>query len=48
MTSPCGDPFTNESSDDKSSIQEYLSAYHGEGIEHIALGPAIFMRRSKR
>jgi len=39
MTSPCGKiriPI-NESSDDKSQIQEYLSAYHGEGIQHIAL-----------
>jgi len=40
MTSPCGKiriPI-NESSDDKSQIAEYLSAYHGEGIQHIALG----------
>ena len=40
MTSPCGKiriPI-NESSDDKSQIQEYLAAYHGEGIQHIALG----------
>src|SRR6185436_9465 len=40
MTSPCGkirNPI-NESSDDQSQIQEYLSAYHGEGIQHIALG----------
>ena len=40
MTSPCGKiriPI-NESSDDKSQIQEYLEAYHGEGIQHIALG----------
>lgn len=40
MTSPCGKiriPI-NESSDDKSQIQEYLHAYHGEGIQHIALG----------
>ena len=40
MTSPCGKiriPI-NESADDKSQIQEYLSAYHGEGIQHIALG----------
>ena len=40
MTSPCGKiriPI-NESSDDKSQIQEYLLAYHGEGIQHIALG----------
>jgi 4-hydroxyphenylpyruvate dioxygenase len=39
MTSPCGKiriPI-NESSDDKSQIAEYLSAYHGEGIQHIAL-----------
>jgi 4-hydroxyphenylpyruvate dioxygenase len=42
MTSPCGKiriPI-NESSDDKSQIQEYLVAYHGEGIQHIALGSA--------
>jgi 4-hydroxyphenylpyruvate dioxygenase len=40
MTSPCGKiriPI-NESSDDKSQIQEYLDAYRGEGIQHIALG----------
>ena len=40
MTSPCGKiriPI-NESADDKSQIQEYLVAYHGEGIQHIALG----------
>jgi 4-hydroxyphenylpyruvate dioxygenase len=39
MTSPCGKiriPI-NESSDDRSQIQEYLDAYHGEGIQHIAL-----------
>ena len=39
MTSPCGKiriPI-NESSDDKSQIQEYLDAYHGEGIQHVAL-----------
>jgi 4-hydroxyphenylpyruvate dioxygenase len=42
MTSPCGKiriPI-NESSDDKSQIAEYLSAYHGEGIQHIALACA--------
>jgi 4-hydroxyphenylpyruvate dioxygenase len=27
----------NESSDPKSQINEYLDAYHGEGIQHIAL-----------
>jgi len=40
MTSPCGKiriPI-NESSDDKSQIAEYLDQYHGEGIQHIALG----------
>jgi 4-hydroxyphenylpyruvate dioxygenase len=39
MTSPCGKiriPI-NESSDDKSQIEEYLRAYNGEGIQHIAL-----------
>jgi len=40
MTSPCGKiriPI-NESSDDKSQIEEYLKEYRGEGIQHIALG----------
>jgi 4-hydroxyphenylpyruvate dioxygenase len=40
MTSPCGKiriPI-NESSDDKSQIQEYLVDYRGEGIQHVALG----------
>ena len=39
MASPCGKiriPI-NEPSDTKSQIQEYLDAYHGEGIQHIAL-----------
>ena len=39
MTSPCGKiriPI-NEPSDQKSQIQEYLEAYNGEGIQHIAL-----------
>jgi 4-hydroxyphenylpyruvate dioxygenase len=38
LTSPCGQiriPI-NESSDDKSQIEEYLRAYNGEGIQHIA------------
>jgi 4-hydroxyphenylpyruvate dioxygenase len=42
MTSPCGKiriPI-NESSDERSQIQEYLEAYHGEGIQHIALATA--------
>ena len=40
MTSPCGQiriPI-NESSDDRSQIEEYLRAYNGEGIQHIAMG----------
>jgi 4-hydroxyphenylpyruvate dioxygenase len=39
MTSPCGKiriPI-NESADDKSQIEEYLEAYRGEGIQHVAL-----------
>ena len=40
MTSPCGKiriPI-NESLDDKSQIEEYLKEYHGEGIQHVAMG----------
>jgi 4-hydroxyphenylpyruvate dioxygenase len=40
MTSPCGKiriPI-NESTDDKSQIEEFLREYNGEGIQHIALG----------
>jgi 4-hydroxyphenylpyruvate dioxygenase len=40
MTSPCGKiriPI-NESADERSQIEEYLAAYRGEGIQHIALG----------
>jgi 4-hydroxyphenylpyruvate dioxygenase len=40
LTSPCGKiriPI-NESSDDKSQIEEYLRKYKGEGIQHIAVG----------
>jgi len=46
MTSPCGKiriPI-NESQDDKSQIEEYLSAYRGEGIQHIALGTPDILR----
>ena len=42
LTSPCGKiriPI-NEPSDRKSQIQEYLDAYKGEGIQHIALSTA--------
>jgi len=40
LTSPCGKiriPI-NESADEKSQIEEYLHAYNGEGIQHIACG----------
>lgn len=40
MTSACGKiriPL-NESSDDKSQIEEFIREFHGEGIQHIALG----------
>jgi len=40
LESPCGKiriPL-NESTDDKSQIEEYLRDYKGEGIQHIALG----------
>jgi 4-hydroxyphenylpyruvate dioxygenase len=40
MTSPDGKiriPL-NESQDDKSQIEEFLHAYKGEGIQHVALG----------
>ncbi len=40
MTSPCGKiriPL-NESQDDASQIEEFLRDYHGEGIQHVALG----------
>ena len=39
MVSPCGRIRipVNQSSDDKSQIEEFLREYHGEGIQHIAL-----------
>jgi 4-hydroxyphenylpyruvate dioxygenase len=40
LTSPCGRiriPI-NESADEHSQIEEYLRAYKGEGIQHIAVG----------
>ena len=46
MTSPDGKiriPI-NESADDKSQIAEYLEAYHGEGIQHIALATGDIYR----
>ena len=43
MTSPCGKiriPINEEGNDKAGQIQEYLDRYHGEGIQHIALGSA--------
>ncbi len=39
ISSPCGKILIplNESSDDKSQIEEFLREYHGEGVQHIAL-----------
>jgi len=50
MTSPCAKiriPI-NESADDKSQIEEYLAAYKGEGIQHIALGTDDIHRTVER
>ena len=41
MTSPCGKiriPINEEGNEKAGQIQEYLDQYHGEGIQHIALG----------
>jgi len=41
MTSPCGKiriPINEEGKEKAGQIQEYLDQYHGEGIQHIALG----------
>jgi len=43
MTSPCGKiriPINEEGNETAGQIQEYLDKYHGEGIQHIALGSA--------
>jgi len=41
MTSPCGKiriPINEEGNERAGQIQEYLDSYHGEGIQHIAMG----------
>ncbi|MBQ1764100.1 MAG: 4-hydroxyphenylpyruvate dioxygenase [Aquincola sp.] len=41
LTSPCGKiriPINEEGNDTPGQIQEYLDHYHGEGIQHIAMG----------
>ncbi len=50
MTSPDGKiriPI-NESSDDKSQIEEYLREYKGEGIQHIAMSTANIYETVRR
>ncbi|CAB3723459.1 4-hydroxyphenylpyruvate dioxygenase [Trinickia soli] len=47
MTSPCGKiriPINEEGSETAGQIQEYLDAYRGEGIQHIALGSSDIYR----
>jgi len=47
MTSPCGKiriPINEEGSNTAGQIQEYLDAYHGEGIQHIALATGDIYR----
>ncbi len=46
MTSPCGKiriPINEEGNEKAGQIQEYLDKYHGEGIQHIALGSTNLM-----
>jgi 4-hydroxyphenylpyruvate dioxygenase len=41
MTSPCGKiriPINEEGNEKRGQITEYLDSYHGEGIQHIAMG----------
>ena len=41
MTNPCGKiriPINEEGNEKAGQIQEYLDRYHGEGIQHIAMG----------
>ena len=47
MTSPCGKiriPINEEGTETVGQIQEYLDKYHGEGIQHIALGSTDLFR----
>jgi 4-hydroxyphenylpyruvate dioxygenase len=46
MTSPCGKiriPINEEGNEKAGQIQEYLDKYHGEGIQHIAMGSSDLM-----
>jgi len=47
MTSPCGlirIPINEEGKEQAGQIQEYLDAYHGEGIQHIALSASDLVK----
>jgi 4-hydroxyphenylpyruvate dioxygenase len=47
MTSPCGTiriPINEEGTEKPGQIQEYLDRYHGEGIQHVALGSSDLFR----
>jgi len=47
MTSPCGRiriPINEEGTEKAGQIQEYLDKYHGEGIQHVALGSVDLLR----
>jgi 4-hydroxyphenylpyruvate dioxygenase len=47
MTSPCGKiriPINEEGTEKAGQIQEYLDKYHGEGIQHVALGSVDLLR----
>ena len=51
MTSPCGKiriPINEEGNEKAGQIQEYLDKYHGEGIQHIALGSTDLFRTVDR
>ena len=51
MTSPCGKiriPINEEGNEKAGQIQEYLDQYHGEGIQHIALGSTDLLRDGRR
>ena len=47
MSSPCGRiriPINEEGTEKAGQIQEYLDRYHGEGIQHVALGSTNLYR----
>ena len=47
MTSPCGKiriPINEEGTETAGQIQEYLDKYHGEGIQHVAMGSTDLLR----